>query len=723
MEKVFVSGQAGSLPETANREHGGHDRSLEDLFSPGSVAIVGASRSEGKLGHAVLSNVIGSGFGGAIYPINPDAEEILGLPCYPDVNAVAGDIDLAVVVIPAEFVLDVLETCGKKGVGAAIVISAGFRETGHEGFLAEKKMADMARRYGMPILGPNCLGLIDTLTPLNASFAAGMPRRGEMAFMSQSGALCGSVLDIALAQNVGFSRFVSLGNKADLTELDFLDAWLHDPDSKIVLAYLEGISDGTRFMKVARQLTKNKAFIAIKSGTTGSGARAVSSHTGTLAGSEKAYDTAFKQAGVIRAGSIEDLFDLAVGFSQQPLPKKETIAIVTNAGGPGIMASDAVERAGLALASLSNETMDALRSALPAAASVLNPVDLLGDAGADRYEQALNLIALDQNVGAIVVVLTPQVLTPVSAVAHAVGKITQRIDTPVFACFIGETNTAAGVRILRSYNVPNYLVPERAVAVIRAMVDQRRWREKPLPDLNEYSVKRDQIKQIFSTVLDRGRPQIGDTEARAVAQACAISMPASQLCATPEAAARFAESIGYPVVMKIASPDIFHKTDIGGVKLNIGDAGAVQDAFDLLILRAQRYMPDAELWGCLVQKQLMGGKEVIIGMNRDPQFGPLVMFGLGGIYVEVLKDVSFRIAPFSRQEALEMMEEIRAISLLRGFRGEAPSNLESVVETLLRISQLVTEFPEIVELDINPLMVFEKGRAAKAVDMRLVLAS
>jgi len=630
---------------------------------------------------------------------------------------------LAVVVIPAEFVLDALESCGRKGVGAAIVISAGFRETGHEGLLAEKKMADMAKRYRMPILGPNCLGLIDTLTPLNASFAAGMPRRGEIAFMSQSGALCGSILDIALAQNVGFSRFVSLGNKADLTELDFLDTWAHDSDSKVVLAYLEGISDGGRFMEVARQLTKNKAFIAIKSGTTSGGARAVSSHTGTLAGSEKAYEAAFKQAGVIRAGSVEDLFDLAVGFAQQPLPKQETVAIVTNAGGPGIMASDAVEHAGLALASLSTETMNALRSALPAAASVLNPVDLLGDAGADRYEQALNLIALDQSVGAIVVVLTPQVLTPVPEVAHAVGKIAEKIDIPVFACFIGEVHTASGVRILRSYNVPSYLVPERAVAVIKAMVDQRRWRENPLPHFDRYPVEREQVKQILEMVLDKGRLQIGETEARAVAQACGISMPASQLCTTSEEATRFAESIGYPVVMKIASPDIFHKTDIGGVKLNIGDAAAVRDTFDLLTLRAQRYMPDAEVWGCLIQKQLRGGKEVIIGMNRDPQFGPLVMFGLGGIYVEVLKDVSFRIAPFSRQEALEMIEEIRGINLLRGVRGEAPSNLESVVETLLRISQLVTEFPEIVELDINPLMVFEKGRAAKAVDMRLVLAA
>ncbi len=698
-------------------------KSLKAFFSPRSVAIIGASRSEGKLGHAILSNVIESGFTGNIYPINPGADEILGLTCYPNLNDIEAALDLAVIVIPAEFVLEAVESCGKKKVGAVIVISAGFRETGHEGLMAEKKMAEMARRYQMPILGPNCLGLIDTLAPLNASFAAGMPRRGEIAFMSQSGALCGSILDIALPRDFGFSRFVSLGNKAHLTEIDFLEAWAQDPESKVVLAYLEGISDGARFMEVARQLTKTKAFVAIKSGTTNAGSRAVSSHTGTLAGSEKAYDAAFKQAGVIRAGSIEDLFDLAVAFSQQPLPQNEQVAIITNAGGPGIMASDAVEHSGLELASLSSETMNKLRQALPPAASVINPVDLLGDAGAGRYKKALELVSSDHSVGAMIVILTPQVLTPVEEVAHVVGKIADQVNIPVFACFIGEANTASGVRILRSYEVPNYLVPERAVAALKAMVDQRRWQEEPFPYFESFPVKQQQVRKIFQKVLDKNRLQIGEAEARAVAQAYEIPIPASELCTTPEEATGFAETIGYPVAMKISSPDILHKTDIGGVRLNVRDASDVRDAFDLLTLRALRYMPDAEVWGCLVQKQLRGGKEVIIGMNRDPQFGPLVMFGLGGIYVEVLKDVSFRIAPFSRQEAHEMIGEIRSFNILRGVRGEPVSDMETLVEALLRVSQLVTDFPEIVELDINPLMVFEEGRGATAIDMRLVLAS
>jgi acetyltransferase len=449
----------------------------------------------------------------------------------------------------------------------------------------------------------------------------------------------------------------------------------------------------------------------------------VSSHTGTLAGSEKAYEAAFKQAGVIRAESIEDLFDLAMGFAQQPLPKNEHVAVITNAGGPGIMAADALERAGLMLASLSNETMEKLRRVLPAAASVLNPVDLLGDAGVDRFEKALNLIALDENVGTIMVILTPQVLTKVSEVARTVGIFSEKVNVPVFTCFIGEANTACGVRILRSHSVPDYLVPERAVAVIKAMVDQKSWQEQSFPRFEDFTIEKELVRKVFQKVLDERRLEIGEAEARLVAQACGIPIPDARLCGTTEEAISFAESIGYPVAMKIASPDILHKTDIGGVRLNIGDADSVRDTFDLLTFRARKYMPEADLWGCLVQKQLRGGKEVIIGMNRDPQFGPLVMFGLGGIYVEALKDVSFRIAPFSRQEAHKMIEEIRAFSLLAGIRGELPSDVGAIAEMLLRVSQLVTDFSEIVELDINPMMVFEKGQGAKALDMRLVLAT
>jgi acetyl coenzyme A synthetase (ADP forming)-like protein len=713
----------GRRMETTPEINSELSHALDALFSPQSIAVIGASRSKGKLGHAVLSNILESGFTGAIYPVNPGASEISSLVCYPNLEAIGKAVDMAVIVVPAEHVLAILDSCGKRGVRSVIIITAGFRETGHEGMVAERKMAEMAETYHMRILGPNCLGLIDTIAPLNASFAAGTPKRGKIAFMSQSGALCTSILDIALAEDVGFSRFVSLGNKADLNEIDFLQAWAEDPESRVIMAYLEGISNGSHFIEVARRLTKHKPIIAIKSGTTNAGSRAVSSHTGTLAGSERAYEAAFKQAGVIRAGSVGDLLDLSVALARQPLPKTGQVAIITNAGGPGIMASDAVEHVGLALASFRDDTLDRLREALPPAASLTNPVDVLGDALADRYRHAMEAVSADPNVGAMLVILTPQFMTQVKETAQAVGEIAQRVEIPVLACFMGETNTREGVKLLTAQDVPNYVVPERAIAALRTMVDQRRWQERALPKFETFPTDDEKVGRVFQQVRRDRRLQIGDAEARDILDAYGIRIPKSRLCKTADEAVSFAEEVGYPLVMKIASPDILHKTDIGGVRLNNVNANDLRDAFDLLTFRALRYMPNAEIWGCLVQQQTRGGKEIIVGMNRDPQFGPLVMFGLGGIYVEVLKDVSFRIAPFSREEANEMVREIRSFNLLRGVRGQARSDIEATVETLLRVSQLVTNFPEIVELDINPLMVFEEGRGIAAIDMRLVLAS
>jgi acetyltransferase len=670
-----------------------------------------------------LANLIEGGFQGSLYPINPKRGEILGLRSHASLDEIEGEIDLAVIVIPSKGVLDALEACGERGVGSVIVISAGFRETGHEGLMAERKMAEIADQYQMRIVGPNCLGVIDTLASMNASFAVGMPRQGKIAFMSQSGALCTSILDIALARDVGFSRFVSLGNKADLDEIDFLEAWSDDPESKVIMGYVEGIADGARFIEVARRLTKRKPVIVIKSGRTSAGSRAVSSHTGTLAGSERAYEAAFKQAGVTRSGSVGNLFDLSIAFARQPLPRNDKVAIITNAGGPGIMATDAIEEMGLSLASLANETMASLRQALPPAASVLNPVDVLGDARADRYQAAFELVLADPNVGALIVILTPQFMTEIEETAKAVAEVAHQSEIPVLDCFMGEANTQGGVRILNEHDVPNYIVPERAVTALKAMADQRRWQDRPLPQFEHFDVNRERVARVFEHVRAERRVQIGDAEGRDILEAYCIPIPGSKLCRTAEEAVAFAEEAGYPVVMKIASPDILHKTDIGGVRLNIQSATDVRDSFDLMTFRAMRHMPDAEIWGCLVQQQVRGGKEVIVGMNRDPQFGPLVMFGLGGIYVEALKDVAFRIAPFSRDEAREMMREIQSFNLLRGVRGELPSDIEASTDALLKLSQLVTDFPEIVEMDINPLMVFEEGKGVMGIDMRLVLAS
>jgi acetyl coenzyme A synthetase (ADP forming)-like protein len=695
---------------------------LDVFFNPTSVAVVGASRDPSKLGYGVLHNIIQYGYTGSVYPINPKADEILGLPCYPSVLAVPDPVDLVVVVVPAQAVAATLEESGQKGVRGAVIISAGFREVGSEGRKRENELLDIARRYGMRLVGPNVLGVIDTISHLNASFAAGMPQQGTIAFMSQSGALCTSILDMALAEGVGFSHFISLGNKADTNEVDFLEAWRDDPHSRVIAAYLEGIVNGQRFMSVAREVSRQKPIVAIKSGTTSAGSRAVSSHTGTLAGSERAYDAAFRQVGIIRARSVEELFDYSVIFARQPLLRNDRIAVVTNAGGPGIMAADAIERAGLQLASLEPSTQLRLRENLPPAASAANPIDVLGDALADRYELAIESAMADPNVGGVVVILTPQVMTQIEETARIVGRASGCHDKPVIACFMGQVAVGPGVDILNEMKVPNYRVPERAVAALSSMSRYRQWRGQPPLSPKRFDVDDDAVRKVIARVREDGRVSIGDAEAREIMQAYGMTVPKSVLSSTPEEAVAAAERIGFPVVMKIASPDILHKTDIGGVKLNLSSPVDVRDAFDLMVFRATRFMPEAEIWGCQVQEQVRGGKEVILGMSRDPQFGPLLLFGLGGIYVEALKDVTFRVAPVDEREAREMISEIRAHSLLSGVRGEPPSDIDAIVDTLLRVSQMATDFPEIAEMDINPLIVFEQGRGALGLDMRLVLS-
>ncbi len=693
---------------------------LDAFFRPQSVAVIGASREPEKLGYAVLANLKNGGFAGQLYPVNPKADQILGLKAYPSVLDIPGQVDLAVIVIPYRFVPPALEECGQKGIPAVVVITAGFREAGREGLERERELMQIAGRYGIRLIGPNCLGVIDTATPLNASFAAGMPPQGPIAFMSQSGALGTAVLDIAMTGRIGFSKFISLGNKADVSEIDLLEALQDDPASRVILMYIEGVPNGQEFMRVAQRVTRVKPVVAIKSGVTQSGSRAVSSHTGSLAGSEAAYKAAFQQAGVIRAVSMEALFDCALAFAYQPLLRGDRIGIVTNAGGPGILATDALERAGLEIPRLTTPTTEALAQILPGAASVANP-DVLGDALADRYEHATRLTLADPNVDGVIVILTPQAMTEIDQTAEAVGRLAQGADKPVLGCFMGEARVASGIEILRRYGVPNYPFPERAAAALEAMSQYRRERQRPIFQPEPCAVCIPVVRELFDRVRAEGRVNVGELEARQVMEAYGFPVPQSRLAATAEEAVSIAEEIGYPVVLKIASPDILHKTDVGGVRVNLRSAGDVRDAFDLIVYRAERYVPGARIWGCLVQQMVPKGREVLLGMSRDPQFGPLVAFGLGGIYVEALKDVAFRIAPFSREEAAEMIREIRSYALLEGVRGEPPADEEAMVDALLRVSQLVTDFPEIVELDINPLMVFEKGRGAVALDMRLIL--
>jgi acetyl coenzyme A synthetase (ADP forming)-like protein len=694
---------------------------LEALFTPQSVAVIGAARTAGKLGYGVLSNILQYGYRGKVYPINPKAGEILGLQAYSSVLDVPGPVELVVIVIPNRYVPQVMEECGQKGVKAAIIISAGFREAGMEGIKLERQVLDIARKYRIRVVGPNCLGIISTYTPLNASFAAGMPPKGHIAFMSQSGALCTAILDWALSEGIGFSHFVSLGNKADVDEVDLLRAWREDDDSRVIIVYMEGLRDGQEFIQVAHEVTQHKPVIAVKSGNTEAGSRAVSSHTGSLAGSARAYEAAFKQTGVLQADSIEHLFDYSVAFAYQPPLKGINIGIVTNAGGPGVMATDALERNGLKLATFKPDTIERLRQGLPAAANVFNPVDVIGDALADRYAHALRVVLDDPAVDGLLVILTPQVYTEIEETARVIGQLASEHDKPVLGCFMGEQKVGPGIKILNEHSIPNYLFPERAVGAFKAMSEFWNTKQRPAPEYKRFEVDEKTVQEIFDRVRDEGRLSLGDAESREIMEAYGLRIPRSILAKNVDEAVAAAESIGYPVVMKIASPDILHKSDIGGVRLNIREADEVRDSFDLLIYRAQRYMADARIWGVLVQEMVSRGKEIIIGVNRDPQFGPLLMFGLGGIYVEVLKDVTFRVAPLSRQEAWEMLDEIQAYHLLRGVRGERPADLEAIVDTILRISQLVTDFPEIVEMDINPLTVYEEGRGAVAVDMRFVL--
>jgi acetyl coenzyme A synthetase (ADP forming)-like protein len=698
---------------------------LEGFFKPQAVAIIGASTSPGKLGYAVLANVIESGFKGKIYPINPKASQIYNHKAYASVTDLPEVPDLAVIVIPYNYVPNALRECGEKGIKSVVIISAGFREASVEGMERELEVIEIAKKYGIRVIGPNCLGIIDTFTPINATFAAGTPPQGNIAFMSQSGALQTAILDWSLAsRDLGFSKFVSLGNKADISETDLMAAWGEDPESRVILAYVEGLPKGQEFIRVAREVSRQKPIMVLKSGVTASGSRAVSSHTGSLAGTEQAYNAAFYQAGVLRLESLQELFDNARAFANQPLLDGDRIAIVTNAGGPGILATDTLERNGLQLARMKRETIQQLEEFLPDAASAANPVDVLGDARSDRYARAMELIALDPNVDGMLCIVTPQAMTDIVETANAIGKLSQRIDKPVLGVFMGGERAKAGEDVLSSYNIPNYKFPEQAAKAFAAMRDYAVARDRPDPEYVTYDVDRDTVKAVFQQVRAEGRVAVGEAESRKVAEVYGLRLPKNELATSADEAVRFATEIGYPVVLKIASPDILHKTDVGGVKVGLQNATDVRDAYDLIVYRATRYVPDARIWGCLVQEMVpTDGVEVLVGMSRDPQFGPLVTFGLGGILVEALKDVTFRVAPFGRKDAEEMLDEIRAHTLLEGVRGRPPVDREALVAVLLRVGQMVTDFPEIVEMDINPLMVYEHGRGAITLDMRLVLKS
>ncbi len=695
---------------------------LEAIFAPESVAVIGASPDSKRLGHQVLKNIIENGYKGRLYPIHPRASSVLDLPSYASVLNIPDPVDLAVIVIPAKYVLDAVEECGQKGIKGLIVISAGFKEIGREGKILEQKLLDTVRQYDMRMVGPNCLGVIDTVSDMNASFAALMPHKGEIAFMSQSGAMCTAILDWSKPQGIGFSRFVSLGNKSDVDEVALLKAWDDDPHSKVILAYLEGVSDGQGLIAAARKVTRNTPVIAIKSGVTEAGTRAASSHTGSLTGSESAYEAAFAQSGIIRARTMNELFDLAQLFAYQPMIEGHSVSIVTNAGGPGIIATDATERSGiLQMATFTPETIAYLQDNLPPTANVFNPIDVIGDARSDRYQVAIKAALEDPGVDAVVVLLTPQAGTDLEEIARVIGQLANTQSKPVVTSFMGAYSLGPSLDILNQWRIPNYTFPERAVQSLAAMSRYSAWCKQEHAEFVEYEVDKDRVRELFAEVRQSGRIELGEIEAREVMEAYGMRLPRSRLAHTPDEAAQIAAEIGYPVVMKISSPDILHKSDIGGVKVGVSDATSVRDTFELIEYRARKYSPQARVWGILVQEMVRKGREMLVGVSRDPQFGPLVAVGMGGIYVEVLRDVALRLAPISKQEVAAQIRSIRTFPLLRGVRGEPPADIATIEDVVLRVSQLVTDFPEIVEMDINPLVVHNQGEGAIVVDARIIL--
>ena len=695
---------------------------LEYFFSPKTVAVVGASREEGKVGHDLFKNLVRYGYKGKIYPVNPHTDNILGIKTYTALKEIPDKIDLAVIVVPAPYVGKTIDECIEKGIDSVIVISAGFKESGIDGAARERELYQKIKQHSIRMLGPNCLGLIDTQSALNASFAADMPAHGNIAFFSQSGALCTSILDWAVNECIGFSKFISMGNKTDIDEVDLIKAIENDAQTKVVLIYLEGVKNGAEFINAAKKITKIKPMIVVKSGGTTAGAKAASSHTGTLAGSENAFDAAFKQSGILRAKTIEELFDYARIFSFQQLPKGPHIALITNAGGPGIVAADTVERSKLKMASFSKDTIDTLRSFLPDMANVYNPVDVLGDAKTDRYKFVIEKVVEDPNVDTVLIILTPQAMTEIEKTAEVITEISNRTDKPIVTSFMGGKRIENSLKIMCQRKVPNYSFPERAVSAIEAMYKYTLWQKRPAPKAKIFDVQKENVVSFLAKMKQTGRQHLNEEEARQVISAYGFRIPKSILAASEPEAVKVAEEIGYPVVMKISSPDILHKSDFGGVRIGIKNEIEVRTCFCDITQKARRLMPDAEIKGVLVQQMITGGKEVILGMSRDPQFGPLLMFGLGGIYIEILKDVSFRIAPIGLNEAEEMIQEIRSFPLLKGARGERPVDINAVVDNILRLSQLVTDFPEIIEMDINPLLVFPEGGGTMALDARITIS-
>ncbi len=694
--------------------------SLTPFFKPQGVAILGASSKPNKLSYGILENLLKYNYQGGIYPVNPNAQEILGVKVYPELAQVPDPVDLAVIVLPVGMTLDTMQACAQRGIKAVIIITGGFREVGGEGAEIERKTLAFARKHGMRVIGPNCVGTMDMRSGLNTTFIKGMPPRGPIAFISQSGAVCGGVVDLILESEVGFSHFASLGNEMDVSEADMLAYFGDDPDVKVIAVYLEGVQNGARFIEEARRVSRIKPIVMLKAGRNNAGARAVSSHTGSLAGSYAAYQAVFSQTGVLEVETLAELFNVAWALGTQKLPEGKRVAIATNAGGAAALLADNLSANGAELAELSADTQTRLRSKLNPSAQVANPVDILGGAEPADYLWSLEQMMRDENVDVLAPVLVPQALVDPLGVAQAWAQAAGQTDKTMLTCLMGERSVRAARAFLNRTGVPVYQFPDQVGPVLRAMRAYGEYLRKPIYKPVEPK-KAD--KNVVCTILktNTGKAALGEFETRDLLEAYGIPNVPGGLAENAQQAVEIAEKVGFPVALKIVAEGVLHKSDAGGIILNLGDKVSVSAGFKQLLSRIRAQFPEASITGAMVEKMAPKGLEVIVGMRRDPTFGPMMMFGMGGTLVEQLKDISFRVAPLSAEDINEMVDSTIAGKLLKGVRGSTLADIEAVQAVIAALSQLALDFPEIEEIEINPLVVYPQGQGALALDSRTVL--
>ena len=701
-------------------------KNIEPVMNPRSIAVVGATNRAGSVGLAVFRNILDAGFHGLLYPVNPKVKSVQNVKAYPKLSNIPDEVDVAVIIVPAEIVCSVLEEAGQKQVKGAIVISAGFKEMGELGAERERQLKETAAKYDIRVIGPNCLGVINNneKVRLNASFATKMPKPGNIAFISQSGALCTAVLDYADGKNIGFSKFVSFGNKADVNEIDLLNYLKNDPDTYVILMYLEDIAHGRAFLETAREITwqAHKPILAIKSGRSAEGALAAASHTGSLAGSDSAYDAIFRQSGILRVEGVDELFNCALAFAKQPIPKGNRIAIVTNAGGPGIMATDAAIRHELKIAAFSEQTKQKLKQELPPTASIRNPVDVIGDATHERYEAAIRHVLMDENVDGAIVILTPQTMTDVLETAEIIPRVAKNTDKPLLCSFMGIVDVSEGIEHLEANGIPNYAFPEAAARSMAAMAFYGNLLGLDKRQIRRVAADRDTVTEIIERKLSGKQScYLPEREANEILQCYGFPVLKSILLKDVSDVDKAAEEIVFPAAMKICSRDIVHKFDAGGVQLKIKTRDEARKAFQEIMENVKRYNRSANIDGVIIERMAKRGVEVILGAVRDPKFGPICMFGLGGTFVEAIKDVTFRLAPMWEINAENMIRTIKASSILKGVRGAWPSDIDAIKDCILRLSQMITDNPQIAEMDINPLIVYPQGKGCVVADSRILL--